>query len=1331
VPEGFKIASAWVEVAPDDTGFREKLQAQLDAAVAGVDAKAKVGLDTDELDTKAAAAKAKISDLDGSVAKARADLNIDDLLARADEADAKLDELDGKKVSPKLGLDDDEFKEKLARDKAEADSAGGAGGGSIVGAITLGVSSLLPGIGGAAAGMGLLAGTGALALGGITKALSAHSRASQQTGTTSQQLASTAFSNSVAIQQAQQAVGQAYQQASQDAVTSAQQIQSSQASLAETVRNSASSQIQAVQAVAQSEEQLKDAQFSEQQAQENLTNARIQAKLTLQQLNDAQKDSVVAVSAAKLALEQAQQQQQVTDQNAMSTSLDRQQAALAVTQAQRQLIEAQQNQTSSADAAQRADKQGVNGSQQVVLAKHAVRDAINAVRDAEQQAGNAQRNLTDTELNNAQAIKQAQLSVTQAEQQAARSQERDAEAIAAAQRNLSDTYQEQKLAAAATASTSNKANNQFLRDMGLLTPAARNFVHELLGMRSGWHELQDTAQNAVLPGLTVFLRGVKSDLPEVNRGVREMGDLISTGFADMGKDMQTKGAKDVLSGLISNGIEFAKVVLPAVGQFIGELGEIGSKKGAVDGLSGLIAGVARGLTGLARGVGPYTTQINAFLIAAGHILAAIGPPLGRMVGLIATTLGPLTRYLDAHPNGTVVKIIGDLVAGLLTLKGMQKILPDVLTKPLSSVGNKITAPLKAQLEKIPGLLASPFKSAAGKIPDLLAPVWESITTRAAGMWASVEAGAGTAAGTVARWGEQFAGTVASAAGSMARFASGMVTRLAEAGGATAGWIVEQSAAAAAFIAENVAMALSATAAFIAENAATLGLVAGIVALVAAIVFLATHWQQVWGDIKTWAEDAWHFIYDGFGKYLLPLLGPVGLIALGVIELSKHWSQIWGDIKGAYEDVTSRISSGARTFVSDLGVVWSKLESIFKSPVNFLIGTVYDKGIARLWNDVVEHIGLGSIKLPVIAKLTGGGKIPGYGGGDTQPALLEMGETVIDKDRSKVLAPVFAAAGVPGYSGGGLVGDIGGFFRSVGSGIVDSAKFAASLAANPGKAVTDLLTKVVGTQASGDLGKVMTGIPKALISDLAKAITSSTTVSGGRGPLPGGGSSAVGALPANWKTIAGFLATHGFSKIAAAGVAGNIDAESGGNPEILEIGGGGGGGLIQWTPYPASYITGDVARDLTTQLNAVLEWGGGPGLVNRAKSPSNAAEIYQDYYERPANLTASLPQRMASANAVYKAMGWGTFDNGGWLMPASAAAPNTIPVNQTGQPEAVLDPDESAAFVALVRHLLSGSSGGTAGGAAPVANFNYFGTQYPTAEQRAMQQRDLALLLGGN
>jgi hypothetical protein len=52
----------------------------------------------------------------------------------------------------------------------------------------------------------------------------------------------------------------------------------------------------------------------------------------------------------------------------------------------------------------------------------------------------------------------------------------------------------------------------------------------------------------------------------------------------------------------------------------------------------------------------------------------------------------------------------------------------------------------------------------------------------------------------------------------------------------------------------------------------------------------------------------------------------------------------------------------------------------------------------------------------------GGKIPGWGGGDILPAMLEPGEAVVDKYRTRKYAKLLGMIGVPGFASGGLVGD---------------------------------------------------------------------------------------------------------------------------------------------------------------------------------------------------------------------------------------------------------------------------------------------------------------------
>ena len=170
-------------------------------------------------------------------------------------------------------------------------------------------------------------------------------------------------------------------------------------------------------------------------------------------------------------------------------------------------------------------------------------------------------------------------------------------------------------------------------------------------------------------------------------------------------------------------------------------------------------------------------------------------------------------------------------------------------------------------------------------------------------------------------------------------------------------------------------------------------------------------------------------------------------------------------------------------------------------------------------------------------------------------------------------------------------------------------------------------------------------------------------SGSGGSSSGGGSSATGPLttamggmPGNASIIGKYLMSHGFSRIEAAGVLGNIMGEdSSGSPETTEAGGGGGQGLIQWTGH-GNMITGNYQADMASQLKALLSFGGGASSMKGAKSPAEAASMYLMNVERPANPSASSALREASANASYKA---------GYAGGTSGAAPGWAAVGENG------------------------------------------------------------------
>lgn len=149
----------------------------------------------------------------------------------------------------------------------------------------------------------------------------------------------------------------------------------------------------------------------------------------------------------------------------------------------------------------------------------------------------------------------------------------------------------------------------------------------------------------------------------------------------------------------------------------------------------------------------------------------------------------------------------------------------------------------------------------------------------------------------------------------------------------------------------------------------------------------------------------------------------------------------------------------------------------------------------------------------------------------------------------------------------------------------------------------------------------------------------------RSPAPpppacaGNGTAGTGMLPFNYATIVDFLVAHGYTRMGAVGIAGNIYQESRGNPESV---GTGGGGLIGWTPLPAGFVTGNPGADLETQLTALLsynqQWAQYIPVLDAATSPAGAADIYMSYFERPGIPAAS--NREGAAIAVAQACGIG-------------------------------------------------------------------------------------------
>lgn len=582
---------------------------QLDEIIAKADALGiknvtfAVKADTADANAKVDETAAKVDDLAGKSPTVKIDIDALTAEAKIEEVEAQLDALNGKNVKATISLQ----------------VLGWTGAGFGIGAAL----TTLPGLIG---GAGAAAGVGALAFGGLSKALSDSAAQSNATGGASSHLASTEISNAIAIQNAQRAISDARTQAAHDATTSAQ-------------------------SVASAEEQLKTAEGSEQSAQESLTEARQQAVLTLEQLNNAQADGALSAEQAALSLQEAQQNQAQVDATATSTALQRAQADLSVREAQQALTEAQQNAKNTTDAANKANQEGINGLPGVVSAQQSYANSVKSVADA-------QRNLTQTQ------------------QQAAWTQQKDAEAIKVAVQNLSNTYKEQAAAAAAAGGAGSAAANKFAADMAKLSPEARNFVNQLLAMKTNLHNLEATAQNAFLPGVSVFLNGVKSLLPIVSGEVKTMGGILGGAFSGAGKSLQSSGIQSEIEAVFKEGNKFITTLLPALGTFFSAFLDMGSKSGpALDGLAKGLASIVTGFADLFKSLssdgGPKA--FGDIFAALGKAIGSLGKPLGEIIVALAKGLAPLATSLApiigglARAIGAIFKAIPpSLMTGLIT-----------------------------------------------------------------------------------------------------------------------------------------------------------------------------------------------------------------------------------------------------------------------------------------------------------------------------------------------------------------------------------------------------------------------------------------------------------------------------------------------------------------------------------------------------------------------------------------------------------------------------------------------------------------------------------------
>lgn len=420
------------------------------------------------------------------------------------------------------------------------------------------------------------------------------------------------------------------------------------------------------------------------------------------------------------------------------------------------------------------------------------------------------------------------------------------------------------------------------------------------------------------------------------------------------------------------------------------------------------------------------------------------------------------------------------------------------------------------------------------------------------------------------------------------------------------------------------------------------------------------WGTIIQPVITWITDALNFLGLAFRiayeQFIKPAFDGIGQ------ALSSTWSWIDQYVFKPFRDGIDLIVRGFQIGADAIGKAWDGIKQAAAMPINFVLDTVWNKGLRSFWNDLVGNLGLSDMKLPPapLVRFASGGVMPGYTPGrDVHQFYSPTGGFLALSGGEAIMRPEFTrAVGGPAgvdrlnamarngqaFAGGGVFDAIGSFAGDVWENIQNAASVAWEFLSNPGAAIQKHVVDGIIRPLMADqniFGQTVGGLAIKTVKDMAGMFANAAPAAEtGKGM----GWEAMWNVVKN--AVPGAVMTSNF-RPGAKTVNGYTSMHSLGRAIDL---------------IPASMSTFNQVKRLF------------PNATELIYTPAGMGQLYQG---KPFNGWSDAVKRQ-HYNHVHLAMNQGgvvpkLYDQGGWLPHGGVA------VNRSGRPEAVLSPAESSAL----------------------------------------------------